>query len=94
MTISSGVGCGGKLVWCKAFGAELIAVSNPGNVNKYNASTNSFVGFTTLPQPALDTRATGTYLIITTASVVYNKQLSLIRQINNNQIPDYSPVFF
>jgi hypothetical protein len=79
----------------EAFGAELIAVSNPGNVNKYNASTNSFVGFTTLPQPALDTRATGSYLIITTAvSVyVYNKQLSLIRQINNNQIPDYSPVF-
>jgi hypothetical protein len=38
----------GKLVWY--FGAELIAVSNPGNVNKYNAARILFVGFTTLPQ--------------------------------------------
>jgi hypothetical protein len=50
MTISSGVGCGEAGL--EAFGAELIAVSNPGNVNKY-ISTNSFVGFSTLPQPAL-----------------------------------------
>ncbi|SEA83013.1 Two component regulator propeller [Flavobacterium gillisiae] len=79
----------------EAFGTELIAVNNSGNVNKYNASTNSFGGFTTLSQPALDIRANGTYLILTTAvSVyVYNKQLILVRQINNNQIPDYSPVF-
>lgn len=79
----------------EAFGTELIAVNNSGNVNKYNANTNSFVGFTTLSQPALDIRANGTYLILTTAATVYiyNKQLILVRQINNNQIPDYSPVF-
>jgi hypothetical protein len=43
----------------------------------------------------LDTRANGTYLIITTAATVYvyNKQLSLVRQINSNQIPGYSAVF-
>jgi hypothetical protein len=79
----------------EAFGAELIAVSDSGNLNKYNASTNSFTGFATLSQPTLDTRASGAYLIITTAGsvYVYNRQLSLIRQINNNQIPAYSPVF-
>jgi hypothetical protein len=33
-----------KLVWYRSFGTELIAVNNPGNVNKYNANTNSFVG--------------------------------------------------
>ena len=79
----------------EAFGTELIAVNNSGNVNKYNANANSFVGFTTLSQSALDIRANGTYLILTTAATVYiyNKQLILVRQINNNQIPDYSPVF-
>ncbi|WP_339919148.1 T9SS type A sorting domain-containing protein [uncultured Flavobacterium sp.] len=79
----------------EVFGTELIAVNNSGNVNKYNANTNSFVGFTTLSQPALDIRANGTYLILTTAAnvYVYSKQLILVRQINNNQIPDYIPVF-
>ena len=79
----------------EAFGTELIAVSNSGAVNKYDASTNSFIGLMVLPQPAVDTRANDTDLIITTATSIYvfNKQLSLTRQINNNQIPDYNPVF-
>lgn len=79
----------------EAFGTELIAVNDSGNINKYDAGTNSFIGLMALPQPAVDTRANGTYLIITTATSVYvfNKQLSLARQVNNNQIPDYNPVF-
>ncbi|MEZ7505693.1 T9SS type A sorting domain-containing protein [Flavobacterium sp. Arc2] len=78
-----------------SFGTELIAVNSLGNIHKYNAGINSFIGLTTLPEPAVDTRANSSYLIVTTTAAVYiyNTQLTLIRQINNNQIPDYSPVF-
>ena len=79
----------------ESFGAELIAVNDSENINKYDSSTNSFMGLTPLPQPTVDTRASGAYLIITTAASVYvlNKQLSIVRQINSNQIPDYNPIF-
>jgi hypothetical protein len=71
----------------------LIAVSDSGNINKYDTSTN-FIEFSTLPESVLDIRATGNYLIVTTASVyVYGEQLSLVRQINNVQVTGYSPVF-
>jgi hypothetical protein len=73
----------------------LIAVSDSGNINKYDTSTNSFIEFSTLPESALDIRATGNYLIVTTAAsvYVYGEQLSLVRQINNVQVTGYSPVF-
>jgi ligand-binding sensor domain-containing protein len=72
-----------------AFDAELIAINGAGLIHRYNAASNSFTGFITLPQPALDTRIIGGNLIVTTANsvYVYNEQLSLIRQINSNQIP-------
>jgi hypothetical protein len=72
----------------------LIAVSDSGNINKYDTSTNSFIEFSTLPESALDIRATGNYLIVTTAAsvYVYGEQLSLVRQINNVQVTGYSPV--
>jgi hypothetical protein len=72
----------------------LIAVSDSGNINKYDTSTNSFIEFSTL-QSLLDIRATGNYLIVTTAAsvYVYGEQLSLVRQINNVQVTGYSPVF-
>jgi hypothetical protein len=78
-----------------AFAAELIAVSDSGNINKYNTSTNSFIQFSTLPESAVDIRATGNYLIVTTAAsvYVYSEQWSLVRQINNVQVTGYSPVF-
>jgi hypothetical protein len=71
----------------------LIAVSDSGNINKYDTSTNSFIEFSTLV--CLDIRATGNYLIVTTAAsvYVYGEQLSLVRQINNVQVTGYSPVF-
>jgi hypothetical protein len=61
---------------------------------KYDTSTNSFIEFSTLPESALDIRATGNYLIVTTAAsvYVYGEQLSLVRQINNVQVTGYSPV--
>jgi ligand-binding sensor domain-containing protein len=79
----------------EAFDVELIAISSSGKVNKYNSSTNSFVEVVALPQPALDTRANSTYLFVTTAAsiFIYDRQLTLVRQINNDQIPDYTPVF-
>lgn len=79
----------------ESFGANLIAVNTAGNIHTYNAATNSFTSFTALPQAAVDTRANGKYLFITTANsiYVYNTQLVVVRQINNNQIPDYSPTF-
>jgi hypothetical protein len=72
----------------------LIAVSDSGNINKYDTSTNSFIEFSTL-QSLLDIRATRNYLIVTTAAsvYVYGEQLSLVRQINNVQVTGYSPVF-
>jgi hypothetical protein len=95
MIISNGVDCVGIWSGIEAFGAELIAVSDSGNINKYDTSTNSFIEFSTLPESALDIRATGNYLIVTTAAsvYVYGEQLSLVRQINNVQVTGYSPVF-
>jgi hypothetical protein len=51
-------------------------------------ASNSFTGFITLPQPPIDARV-GVYLTVTTVNSVYiyNEQMSLIRQINSNQIP-------
>jgi hypothetical protein len=74
------------LVWYRSLGAELIAVSDSGNINKYDTSTNSFIEFSTLPELLI--RATGNYLIVTTAAsvYVYGEQLSLVRQINNVQV--------
>jgi hypothetical protein len=71
----------------------LIAVSDSGNINKYDTSTNFYRVFYTT-ESALDIRATGNYLIVTTAAsvYVYGEQLSLVRQINNVQVTGYSPV--
>jgi hypothetical protein len=73
----------------------LIAVSDSGNINKYDTTTNSFIEFSTTRVCSLDIRATGNYLIVTTAAsvYVYGEQLSLVRQINNVQVTGYSPVF-
>ena len=70
------------------FGTDLFAINAVGYIHKYNANTNSFVGFMALGQSALDMRAKENYLIVTTPSsvFVYNVQMGLVRQINTSQI--------
>ena len=72
----------------ETFGSELLAINVSGNVHKYNSGSNAFTGFSQLPQAAVDIRASGNYLLISTPNIVYvyNKALSLIRQINTTQI--------
>lgn len=67
---------------------ELYAINTSGYIHKYNAGSNSFTGFFQLSQAAVDMRANANYLIITTANsvYVYNKQMSVVRQIASNQI--------
>ena len=72
------------------FGTDLYAVDAFGNVQKFSATTNSFIGFTQLSQRASDMRATTNYLILTTLNsiYIYNNQMVLVRQINTNQVPE------
>ena len=71
-----------------AFDTELIAINSSGNIHKYNSGSNTFASFFQLPQTAVDMRASGNYLMITTPSnvYVYDKQMILVRQINNSQM--------
>ncbi|WP_291098407.1 MULTISPECIES: T9SS type A sorting domain-containing protein [unclassified Flavobacterium] len=79
----------------ETFDTELIAINTSGYIHKFNTTSNSFIGYLALSQAAVDMRATGNYLIITTpASVyVYNTQMALVRQIDSNQIPEGNPSF-
>lgn len=67
---------------------ELIAVNNSGYIHRFNS--NTFIGFSQLPQAAVDTRAKNHNLFITTANTVYvyNNQMVLNRQIANSQVLD------
>ncbi|MBE0390638.1 T9SS type A sorting domain-containing protein [Flavobacterium sp. PL002] len=78
-----------------SFGTELIAINTSGYLYKYNPASNTFLGFVPLNQSVLDLYAAADYLVITTATTIhiYNKQLVLIRQIQNNTVPDITPVF-
>ena len=73
-----------------AFGTDLYAINSAGNIHKFNSGANSFTGIIPLSQPALDSRATVDYLIVTTSSsiYIYNTQMALVRQINATQIPE------
>lgn len=72
----------------EAFGTELIAINTTGYIHKYNAVSNSFMGYSALPSVAVDMRKTDNYLVVATANSVYfyNSQMTLVRQINSNQI--------
>lgn len=74
----------------ETFDTSLFAVNSAGYIHKYNEASNSFAGYLALSQATMDMRATTNYLIITTPNsvFVYNKQMALIRQINNSQIPE------
>lgn len=67
---------------------ELIAINDTGYIHRFNA--NTFVGFSQLPQAAVDMRAKNHNLFVTTANTVYvyNNQLVLNRQIANTQVLD------
>ncbi|MBP4141321.1 T9SS type A sorting domain-containing protein [Flavobacterium sp. P4023] len=77
-------------IWIKviAFGSDLYAINNLGNIHKFNLVSNNFIAITQLPQPALDTRFTSGYFIVTTLNnvYVYNNEMVLIRQIKSNQV--------
>lgn len=79
----------------ETFDSQLVAVNSTGYVNSYNSISNSFVGFSQLPQASVDMRAMGNYLIISTLNnvYVYNKQMTLVRQINSAQISVSSLTF-
>lgn len=72
----------------EAIDTELIAINSTGYIHKFNA--NAFVGFSQLPQPAIDTRSKNHNLFVTTASAVYvyNNQMVQNRQITNSQVLD------
>ncbi len=74
----------------ETFDTILIAINATGNVHQYNSGSSSFTAYLQLSQAAVDMRTSGNYLIITAPNSVYiyNKQLILVRQINNSQITD------
>ena len=77
----------------ETFGNDLLATSTSGNVQKLQG--NSFVNVTTLPQPAVDIRSSGNYLIITTSNhvFIYNPSLIQIADIDSGQIPNVTVQF-
>ena len=78
-----------------SFGFDLYAINAAGQLHKYNSGTNTFVGFVTLAQPAVDARSAASYLVVTTPSAIYfyNNQMALARQINSNQVANSTPSF-
>ena len=84
---------GGSWSGIETFNNELIAASNFGQVFKLSGTT--FTSFVSLPLVAVDLRANANYLLITTVNsiYIYNENLSLILQINSNQIPDITAKF-
>lgn len=78
-----------------AFESQLIAITTGGLIHRYNTGTNSFSGFINLSQLPLDAKRAEEYLLVTTANSVYiyNEQMSLVRQVSNNQIPVNGLVF-
>ena len=77
----------------ETFGSQVIASSNWGQIFRLNGSV--FTSFTSLPLIANDLRANGNYLLIATETNVYayDQNLSLLFQINSNQIPTISAKF-
>jgi len=66
----------------------LIAINSGGYIHRYNS--NTFIGFSQLPQPSTDMRAVNHKLFVTTPNTVfvYSNQMVLDRQIANTQVLD------
>lgn len=77
------------------FGSDLFAVNVEAKVNKYDPNSNTFLEYKALGQASLDMRATADYLVVTTLNsvYVYNKEMTVVRQINTDQITDSKPTF-
>lgn len=84
---------GGGFLGIEAFGTELIAAANWGQILKFNGT--GFVSFVSLPSLAKDLRISGSHLLVTTETslYIYKQNLSLLLQINSSQIPDISAKF-
>ncbi|MEY3499219.1 MAG: hypothetical protein RL308_888 [Bacteroidota bacterium] len=84
---------GGGFLGIEAFGTELIAAANWGQILKFNGT--GFVSFVSLPSLAKDLRVSGNHLLVTTENslYIYNQNLSLLLQINSSQIPNVTAKF-
>jgi hypothetical protein len=82
-------------VWVAAetFGNELIVVSSGATVYRYNES--AFALLIQLNLSAVDLRASGDYLVLSTSDrvYVYNQALGSAAQVDSNLIPDMNAVF-
>lgn len=83
---------GGIWVGAEAFAGELVVVNNGGTVYRYNGALNSLAQ---LPLPAIDLRAGGDYLVVSTTDRVYVYNTSFINaaQVDSNLIPEMNAVF-
>jgi hypothetical protein len=83
----------GGFLGIEAFGTELIATANWGQILKFNGT--GFVSFVSLPSLAKDLRISGSHLLVTTETslYIYTQNLGLLLQINSSQIPDISAKF-
>lgn len=77
----------------ETFGAELMASTTSGQLNRYNGS--AFTPFSQLPLAIVDIRASGNYLVVSTADkvYVYNQTLGIAAQVESDLIPDMNAVF-
>lgn len=84
---------GGEWLSIETSGNALLAISSSGRMDKFTGGV--FVPFYQFPMATSDMRASGDYLIVTTQNTVYiyNQSLTLITQINSNQIPDMTAKF-
>ena len=84
---------GGGFTGVETFGTQVVASTNWGAVFKLDGTV--FTSFATLPLGAVDIRASGNYILISTQTSVsiYNQNLSLLLQISSNQIPNISAKF-
>ena len=84
---------GGVFSGVETFGSQVVASSNWGQLFRLTGSV--FTSFSTLTLGAIDLRASGNYILISTQTsvYVYNQNLSLLFQINSNQITNISAKF-
>jgi ligand-binding sensor domain-containing protein len=71
------------------FSNTLFAIDSTGHLFKLNLDSNTFVQYLSLNEPSLDLRVSTENLFITTANSVsvYDKQMILVRQIKNGELP-------
>ncbi len=78
---------GGSWDSIETFGNNLFAIASWGEMYKLTGTT--FASFFALSSGSTDMRTAGDYLVVTTPNIVriFNQNLSVISQINSNQLP-------